>query len=405
MNLKFVADVSQEEYMNWLTSLDNYNITQTPMWSKIKTGWKNTLCLLYRDDRPIAGALLLIRKFAPGLKMIYSPRGFVIDYSDKEAVEAFTNGVVGYAKKIGAYVIRIDPEIVLSNNHMKTTVIDLEGKQKMAYLQKLGFKHMGFEKDFHAYTQPRYNAEIALTDSNGEPFSDEVLAKSFDKKIRKFIGHYTDVRGVFFEYDMGKNAIRRFSEISSHTEDRQHIILRDESYFNRIYDAFGDDNVIFFAKIDLDKLMLFLEDQIKNGDNETVDQAIKDLDNARTLKVQKGNIVTMSALLTVKSNSTAYLLYSGFDDSIFPRFRTTNQLRFEAMRYFRNQGCKIFSLLGIHGDLNDSLSDFKMKFNPNVVEYAGEFEYPVKKIRYHLMTKLLPLAKRIYFKIKLRKNK
>ena len=136
---------------------------------------------------------------------------------------------MGYAKKIGAYVVRIDPEIVLSNNHMKTTVIDLEGKQKMAYLQKLGFKHMGFEKDFHAYTQPRYTAEIALTDSIGEPFSDEVLAKSFDKKIRKFIGHYTDVRGVFFEYDMGKNAIRRFSEISSHTEDRQHIILRDES--------------------------------------------------------------------------------------------------------------------------------------------------------------------------------
>lgn len=402
MAYKFVSDVSSEEYMSWLKTQDNYNITQTPMWAKIKTGWKSTLCLMYDDGTPIAGALLLIRKFAPGIKMIYSPRGFVIDYSDKDAVEAFSNGVVGYAKKIGAYMVRIDPEIILSNNHNNTTVVDIEGKQKMLNLQKLGFRHMGFEKDFHAYTQPRYNAEIALTDDNGIPFSDEILAKTFDKKIRKFIGHYTDVRGIFFEYDMGKSAVRRFAEISSHTEERQHIILRDEAYFNRIYEAFGDDNVIFFAKIDLDKLTVFLEDQIKNGNSDAVDQAEKDLELARTLRIEKGNIVTMSALLTVKSNSTAYLLYSGFDDSIFPRFRTTNQLRFEAMRYFRNMGCKIFSLLGIHGDLNDSLSDFKMKFNPNVVEYAGEFELPVRKLRYHLMTKLLPIAKRIYFKIKLR---
>ena len=112
----------------------------------------------------------------------------------------------------------------------------------------------------------------------------------------------------------------------------------------------------------------------------------------------------MSALLTVKSNSTAYLLYSGFDDTVFPRFRTTNQLRFEAMRYFRNTGCKTFSLLGIHGDLNDSLSEFKMKFNPTIVEYAGEFELPIKKYKYWVLRTFLPIAKRIFFKIKL-KNK
>ena len=118
--------------------------------------------------------------------------------------------------------------------------------------------------------------------------------------------------------------------------------------------------------------MIFLQEQIKNGDSESVSLAEKDLEEAERLKRERGSIITVSALLTVKSNSTAYLLYSGFDDSVFPRFRTTNQLRFEAMRFYRNKGCRTFSLLGIHGDLNDSLSDFKMKFNPTVVEYAGE---------------------------------
>ncbi len=130
--------------------------------------------------------------------------------------------------------------------------------------------------------------------------------------------------------------------------------------------------------------------------------AKNDLEEAQRLRSERGDIITVSALLTVKSNSTAYLLYSGFDDSVFPRFRTTNQLWFEAMSFFRNKGCKTFSLLGIHGDLNDSLSDFKMKFNPTVVEYAGEFELPIKKFRYWFISKALPFAKRIYYKIKLR---
>jgi serine/alanine adding enzyme len=404
MNYRFAADISPKDYMAWLTTQPNYNITQTPMWAKIKIDWKSTLCLLYADEKPIAGALLLIRRFAPGLKIIYSPRGFIIDYSDKEAVSAFTNGVITYAKKIGACMIRIDPEIVLSTYHDHTVIIDQLGKQKMDILNNIGFKHKGFDKDFHTYTQPRYNAEISLTDSEGCMLSDEFLAKSFDKKIRKFIGRYTANRGIFFEYDIGENAVRHFCEISRHTEERQHIVLRDEAYFKRICDSFGEDNVFFFAKINLEKLIAFLKEQIITGDSDSVALAEKDLEEAEILKKERGNIIPVSALLTVKSNFTAYLLYSGFDDSVFPRFRTTNQLRFEAMRFFRNKGCKTFSLLGIHGDLNDSLSDFKMKFNPTVVEYAGEFELPIKKFRYWLLSKAMPIAKRIYFKIKL-KNK
>ena len=404
MSYRFETDVPQEEYLKWLSTLENYNITQTPMWANVKTDWKNTLCVLYDNDKPVAGALLLIRRFAPGLKMIYSPRGFVLDYSNIEVLSEFTSHIKIYAKKIGACVVRIDPEIILSCLHENTVVVDQNGKQKMEYLSELGYRHQGFDRDFHAYTQPRYNAEISLVDQFGNPLTDEALAKSFDKKIRKFIGHYTDIRGIFFEYDIGENAAIKFSEITSHTEGRQHIVLRNESYFKKISDSFGSDNVFFFAKLNIDKLIEFLKEQIKNGDSETSLQAENDLDQAELIKEKHGHIITMSALLTVKSNSTAYLLYSGFDDTVFPRFRTTNQLRFEAMRYFRNTGCKTFSLLGIHGDLNDSLSEFKMKFNPTIVEYAGEFELPIKKYKYWVLRTFLPIAKRIFFKIKL-KNK
>ena len=106
----------------------------------------------------------------------------------------------------------------------------------------------------------------------------------------------------------------------------------------------------------------------------------------------------MSALQMIRSNDTAYLLYSGFDDRVFPRFRTTNQIRVEAMKYFRDRGCHVFSFMGIKGDLKDPLSEFKLKFNPCIVEYIGELELPVRPMLYRFMNKFLPFAKRVYIR-------
>ena len=157
--------------------------------------------------------------------------------------------------------------------------------------------------------------------------------------------------------------------------------------------AFGEDMVIYFGKMNIDLFLQFLQQQPQN------DQTQKDRTEALRIQSERGNIVPMSALLFLKSKDTAYLMYSGFDDSIFPRFRTTNQIRYEAMRQFRDMGLKTFSFMGIHGDLQDSLSEFKLKFNPVVKEFAGEFEYPVSKMKYKIMTKIFPFCKTTYLKL------
>ena len=105
---------------------------------------------------------------------------------------------------------------------------------------------------------------------------------------------------------------------------------------------------------------------------------------------------------TVMCSDTGYFMYSGFNDKIFSRYRSTLQIRYEAMRYFRDMGMKYVSFMGILGDLNDSLAEFKLKFNPTVTEFAGEFELPVKPLMYKIMTKALPAARRIYIKLMLK---
>lgn len=397
MSYTFTTEVTKEEVLDFLTSLPHYNIMQAPMWAEVKNGWENQLCAVRNEDGQIfASALLLIRKLPLGFKIVYSPRGFIADYSDKEVCDVLIEGAKDYCKKIGAYILRIDPEILIGEIYKgEKTVID-KGMSELEYLKSKGFNHMGFATDFHSYTQPRFNAEYSLVSKEGEKLTDEEILSGFDKKLKKFIGAYTEKRGIFFVNGTGEDVIEEYIKISEHTENRQHILLRDAEYFRRMKKAFGDDCVIMFAKMDIDKFLAFLDTQ---KDDE---QTQKDRAEALRIKEEKGNIVNMSAVFILKSKDTAYLMYSGFDDTIFSRFRTTNQIRYEAMRHFRDEGLKVFSFMGIHGDLQDTLSQFKLKFNPVVKEYAGEFEMPIKPLTYKFMTKAFPVAKRIYINIMLR---
>lgn len=405
MKYEFKSGVPAAEYLAAAEKSGlRYNLMQDPAWAHVKKDWQSCCCVMTADGEPCAFSLLLIRKMAPGVKLVYCPRGYVLDYSDKETLKAFSDGVIGYAKKIGAYMVRIDPEIILSRTYKRTEVMDAEGHKRMKNLNSEGYMHGGFAKDFHSYTQPRYNAEISLC-TDGKPADDTQLLASLDKKLKKFIGAYTAHRGISFSAETDPSAIPPFARISEHTEQRQHVLLRNEEYFARVKEAFGDDCVIFFARMDMDKFIAFCDEQLPKADIDTAVQIRKDRDDAVQIKQQRGNIIDLSALLTVKCGKKAYLMYSGFDDSVFPRFRTTNQLRYEAMKYFRDRGCDVFSLMGIHGELSDSLSEFKLKFNPTVLEYAGEFEYPVSGWKYAVFKKLLPAAKRVYIKIKLRKVK
>ncbi len=391
MMYELIAPMPEEEFLSFVQALPHCNFMQKPQWARVKNAWTSVLCGLKRDGETVAVAHLLIRRLPTGQKLIYSPRGFLTDYSDQEILRHFTEELKSYARTIGAYMIRIDPEIRLSTKYKGEEIREDSGYDILKALTDLGWKHMGFATDFHSYTQPRYNAEYPLI-KEGAPVGDEDMVKGFDKKLRKFIGRYTQSRGIFFTHGNSEEDIKLFCEISSHTEERQHIVLRDVTYFTRMKEAFGDDCMFFFAKMDLRKFLEFLDSQPQD------EQTQKDREEA--LKwLEQGEIIPLSALQMIRSNDTAYLLYSGFDDRVFPRFRTTNQIRYEAMRYFRDRGCSLFSFMGIRGDLNDPLSDFKLKFNPTVVEYIGELEYPIKPMEYRFMRKFLPFAKEVYLRL------
>ena len=398
MNLTFRSDLTAEEHDRFVLSLPHYNVTQTAAWPQIKTEWQSFFCGLFDGEKQVGGALVLLRKIMPAIRVMYIPRGFLCDWSSSEQVSAFAGGLKKFAAEKKAYLVRIDPEIVISETAKGEKKEIPEGMQRMENLKNAGFLHKGFAMDFTSYTQPRFNAEYFLTEEDGQPKSDEVILSGFDKKLKKFIGRYTAERGIAFRAAHGSEAADLFHRISEHTEQRQHILLRDGGYFRRMAEAFGDNCTFFFAEMNLDAFMAFCREKIEKENDE---RAKEDLALAESLRKESETAV-LSSLLVLESLDTAYLMYRGFDDTKFSRFRTTNQIRYEAMRYYRDKGLKTFSFMGIHGDLSGSLSDFKMKFNPTIVEFAGEFELPVKPIRYHWMDKAFPVMKNAYINLMLR---
>jgi hypothetical protein len=117
---------------------------------------------VYEDGRLVATALVLKRSLIAGFTYFYIPRGFTMDYSDRELLEFMTGSLKALGRKHKALYFRIDPDIKLHTVDIDGNVIEGESNEDLvAYLEKLGYKrkplNYGFENE-----QPRFTFRIPL---------------------------------------------------------------------------------------------------------------------------------------------------------------------------------------------------------------------------------------------------
>jgi serine/alanine adding enzyme len=214
---KFSNDVSIKEYELFLKKYSGVPITQDYRWAKVKDNWDNTICGLYKDDELIAATLLLIKVLPLGIKMIYSPRGYLIDYTNKKYLEEFTKGIKEYAKKIKAFMIKIDPLIAVNEECLdgkKEYPINfsVDYKEKINDLLENKYIHKGYEKTMNAYIQPRFNMMVPLIDKENKSLSKEEVLKSLKGKNKNQVGDYHIKRGCIFTSSSDMKDIDSFYE-------------------------------------------------------------------------------------------------------------------------------------------------------------------------------------------------
>lgn len=413
---EFKVDIENKEYIKFIENYSCAPITQDYRWASVKKDWDSTLCALYKDNKIVGASLLLIKTFPMNLKMIYSPKGFLIDYTNKEYLEEFTKGIKEYAKKIKAFVVKIDPLIAVNEDYYDTFIKKSDKVSpknyindkdiKISNLKSCGYIHGGFKKNVGAYIQPRFNMAISLIDKDNNKLTEKELLANFKRNAKRYYGEFHEKRGISFMCLHDNSYIDDFYRIIKSTEDRQGISLRSKEYFKNIMDAFKEDAYMYIARVNVDKFITFLNNEIeREKDEKLVIKYKEQLEDAYIAKEKYGNDISIAATLGIippnkKGIKKVEYLYAGTFESVFPYLNTNASVHINSFIDMLNMGYDYADLEGVDGTLDDHLTNTKAKYNPVLLEFVGEFDLAINKFWYFIFSKFSVQLKKIYRIIK-----
>ena len=249
---------------------------------------------LVNDDDKIEATVLLLQKHLPfNLSYFYAPRGFVLDYTNKELFKTMTKKVIEFAKKKKAIFIKIDPDIIFrSYNYLsEENKLEVNGNDLYNYFKEVGWKHLGFTKNFETM-QPRYTFRINLNQSLED--IENHFSKTTKQRITKSQKLETEVK-IGTESDLDD-----FYNLMMLTENRKDFVSYNKEYYNTLYEIFnGNKNtkaVLFLGKIDFKKTLNTLDNNLKNINNQIsimpIDNLSKSAKNKlNELQKQRENII------------------------------------------------------------------------------------------------------------------
>ena len=422
INLPKLARLNEETYENYLKKHKKAHFLQSYSWgelSKIKKNLTPYYLGLVDDQKNILGTALLLQKHLPmNYCYFYCPRGYVIDYENEELLENMTKEIIKFAKSKKAIFVKIDPDLIYkSYNYLdEETPLPYDTDKIFENLKKLGYKHLGFTKNFETM-QPRYSFRIDLNQSLEE--IEEHFSKTTKQRIAK-----AKKLDTYVEIGTEKD-LKDFYHLMTLTETRKDFVSYNEDYYNTLYDIFnGSKNgkaTLFLGKVDIDRTIKKIKENLKNVNNQISilpidnlsksaksklkeltkqkENCNKEIEKFENYKKEYGNNLTLSAHMIVEYADKAWVLYAG-NHNILTETYVNYYTYEEHIKYCKEKGLKIYDQFGTIGDLSKDnprlgLHEFKKKFGGNYIEFLGEFDYITNKLMYLIFTKLVPFYRKM----------
>ncbi len=375
---------------------------QTSNYGKLKEkeGYKALYIGAYDNSNLVGAFLLLSKSISLNVKYGYSPRGFLIDYFNKDIFKDFTDSIKKYFHKKGYAFIKIDPIIILNE-------VDKDGNKSLnnstneliITMEELGYKKLKDNIYFESML-PKYNPIINL-----KTFSFNNLDNKLQKSINKISSKGLSlIKGDFYN-------INSLYELTKRKEDKE------SNYYKSMYKIFDENNLIdlFLVEVDYHEYLLNLQDdhETEATINEKInkifqmDPTNKNIYNEKMLSDRKLYEINeeiaevskkiqnsifkeyVAGALVVKHNNVASIYISGFD-KFYNRLLPNHYLHYSIINYYKNEGLSFLDLNGITGDFTKNnpykgLNDFKLSWNPKVYEYIGEFDLIINQTKYSLL--------------------
>lgn len=349
-----------------------------------------------------AAAVVLVKLIDNKYIYAYVPHGFLIDYNDTTLLEEFTKALIKYYKKDDIVFIKVNPPCRIAKINKDYTKEELFDNRVPYYLERLGYNHLGYNLEFEAQL-PRYEGIINLED-----FDIKNLTKNCRNKIRRCIR-----KGLSVE-------IGTVDQIEILNDIIGEKLGHNTFYYNDYYNTFARNDKIDFFLVKLN-YSIYLKNSADVFENEQVKNAIinkkiinnnnpklinKKMSSDKALLAYKNDISLakkqlyngtkyIAAGLVVKHGDTVNIVLSGYNKD-YKDFAPNYLLFYEIINYYKNN-FKYLTLNGMTGDFHKKdkyygLNKFKMEFNPDIYEYAGEFDLIINQHAYNYMLKKNILA-------------
>lgn len=419
--MKFEEINNIEEYEEFVSNNSKAHFMQSYYWGEVMKN-KHFIphyVVLKDNEKIVASALMLQKKLINNYCYYYIPRGFILDYENYDLIKTFTEYIKKYVKKNKGIFVKIDPDIKLHDLDLDGKVVGEKNNFKLLkYLNKIGYKHLGFYKSFTG-EQPRYTFRLNLDRDwndiyNGmHPTTRKILNKNNQYNLNMYVGNINDIED--------------FYETMKETAQRENIKALPIDYYKNYYEILNKHNMsdLYVVKVKIKDLIDTYASKVKdietkieatnnnknqkkkenllNDLNKQLDKAKKELEDIK--KIEKEEI-TLSSIMTAKYKDKVWTIHGG-NSTLLRELNSNYLLYHKIIKDAYDNGFKMIDFFGTSGEANPDKSNpiygihnFKKRLGGEYTEFIGEFDLITNKFMYFIYKRLIP----IYRKIKYKKN-
>lgn len=416
--MEFIENISKEEYEQFVSNSEYGHFMQSYDFGQIRKIKHFTphYVGLKENDKLVCAALLLEKKLIMKYTYFYCPRGYVIDFNNKDLLNTFTKYLKYYAKKKKAIFIKIDPAIKLHTLDIDGNVIEGEDNSNIVdYLKSIGYKHLGYNLGFEN-EQPRFTFRININKSWDEVYS--AMHPTTKKILNKGNQYNLNI------YKGNKEDINDFYLTMIETAKREGIIQSQLEYYTLFYEIFNKDNLsdLYVVKVKIKELIKTFENKIDNVKkeieelgldkyknkgkaqnkindlNNQINKLNKDLEEIKKIDEEE---VVLSSIITVKYKDKVWTVHGG-NNSILMNLNANYLLYYTIIKEAFDEGYKCVDCFGTCGIANPDKSNpiygihsFKKRLGGEYTEFIGEFDLITNKFMYTTYKKLIPIYRKI----------
>ncbi len=366
-----------------------------------KNGWNLKYVGIKKDKSLVAATMLVSIKRKLGKREFYSPRGYLIDFNNKELVNYFTEELKKYIKKNNGYVLRIDPYVIYKQRDIDGNIVEdgIDNSSVVNNLYKLGFKKV-----------PIKNMEqvgwMFSLDIEGK--EEKAILDGMKPNTRNTIRKASKIGITIRELDYDE--LDKFQDIMIQTGERKNFSIRKLSYYQDMYKLLHDKNQIKYVITELDlnnyldglkkdkekkeeelsKLSTakYNDGKRKSLNNEILsfDKRIKETNDIKN-STGKDKIILSGSMFIMIQPEIIYLSSGNYEEYL--HFNSQYLIQWDMIKYGISHKFKKHNFYGIPANINEKPKDygiyeFKRGFNGYVEELIGEFELPISKEYYIL---------------------